>query len=350
MTLHKGRITFRVNYDEEIWLQLNTTEKYNTGKWVTVDVTRHFEYPYKEEGSLVVDDIPVYGSPNPPITFVKLPDFQHTEYYIGGVPPGFDLTPVKAPGADNPFLGCIKDIQIAGEARDPLEYTNHYGVSQSCKDSITKAGFYGNGFVELPSYSLKKRGNLAFVFRTLEPNGLLLLGAYPPEILEKNVEKIPGNFSVNIIDGRIKFQVDAGQGPIDLTSNLTLNDGEYHIVSVTKTGRKFELRINDEYQSSKTFPVTPFVVNLPEEKGGLFIGGAPDYQEFQDLTSLEPFSGAIKDLVFNNRSVTFDKYIGFSNVHFGRDGPTMGHFGNMMKTEPFGIVKEGCYRVSCFFF
>lgn len=354
MTLYQGRIVFRVDYEEDTWLELNTTKRYNTGDWITVDIARHFQHPYKEDGSLVVIGASVsrsesetkyetFGAPNRPIDFTKLPNFQNTTYFIGGVPPGFNLSTVKARGVDNPFLGCMKDVQIAGEAREILETTNHYGVATTCSQTITKAGFYGNGYIELPAHSLKKRANFAFVFRTLKPDALLMLGGHPPHLSE---DVILGNFSVNLIKGKIKVRINAGNGPIELTSNLTLNDGEFHVVSVSKIGRRFELQINDELQSNSSFATKPYLVNLPDDnKGGLYVGGAPAVDEFSAITSLEPFEGAIKDLVFNNRSISFDKFISFTNVHLGRDGPKMRNdVGNMMKTEPF---KSGCNRV-CF--
>lgn len=336
-------------------MELNTTERYNTGDWITVDIARHFQDDY-EYGSLVVVGTPVsripvtdkkelFGSPNRPITFAKLPFFQTTNYYIGGVPPGFNLSTIKARGVDNPFLGCMKDVQIAGEAREILETTNHYGVSSVCSQTITKSGFYGNGYIELPAHSMKKRANFAFVFRTLKPDALLILGANPSHMSEdtRNPSELPGNFSINLVKGKIKVKVNAGQGPIELTSNMTLNDGEFHVVSLSKVGRRFELEINDELQMINTFTVKPFLVNLPDNRGGLYVGGAPDLEELKALTSLESFEGSIKDLVFNNQSISYDNFISFTNVHLGRDGPKMrSDHGNMMKTEPF---KSGCNRV-----
>lgn len=348
-----------MNYEEDTWLELNTTKRYNTGDWITVDIARHFQDEL-EHGSLVVVGTPVsglpfsesdnkFGAPNRVITYAKLPFFQTTNYYIGGVPPGFNLSTIKARGVDNPFLGCMKDVQIAGEAREILETTNHYGVSSVCSQTITKAGFYGNGYIELPAHSMKKRSNFAFVFRTLKPDALLILGANPYHLNGVRDQKEPlGNFSINLVKGKIRVKINAGQGPIELSSNMTLNDGEFHVVSLSKAGRKFELEINDEIQTSNTFTIKPFVISLPENNtGGLYVGGAPDREEFSSLTSLEPFEGAIKDIVFNNQSISFDKFISFANVHLGRDGPKMrSDVGNMMKTEPF---KSGCNRVGTIF-
>jgi len=51
---------------------------------------------------------------------------------------GFTSGTSKAPGADNPFLGCMKDVQVNGETYDPLESSSIYGVEPSCKEMITK--------------------------------------------------------------------------------------------------------------------------------------------------------------------------------------------------------------------
>lgn len=192
------------------------------------------------------------------------------------------------------------------------------------------------------------------MFRTLQPECLLLLSAYPPQsAADYDTKDVRGNYSIALINGRIHVWVDAGKGRVELDSNLTLNDGEFHTVSVTKSGRKFELRINDQLQATKTLSSTPALVNMPESSGGLFLGGAPEYQEFDDLSPTSiGLEGSIKDVVFNNKTISFDRVIDFKNVHMGGDGPQMGSQGIVvMMTEPIGPKfkesKEGCQRVSC---
>lgn len=198
---------------------------------------------------------------------------------------------------------------------------------------------------------MKKRANFGFVFRTLQPDCLLLLSAYTPQSTgDFDSKDVKGNFSVTLVNGRTHVWIDAGKGRVELESNLTLNDGEYHVVSVSKMGRKFELRINDEIQSMKTLSATPALVNMPEEFGGLFLGGAPDFPEFDNLApTLNALKGSIKNIVFNNRTISYDEVLTFKNVHMGGTGPEMG--GTIpMKTEAirtsFKETKEGCHRVS----
>lgn len=352
LTLHEGKLVFRIDYGGESQLEINTTNRYNTGKWVSVEAAREFTPKRNtENGSLKVNnEEPQTGAPTKPITSALLPDVSKAPYYIGGVPPGFKSGTTKAPGADYSFLGCLRDIQINGEIYDPLESQEYFGIEPSCKDTITKAGFDGNGYIELPSHTLRKRANFGFVFRTLQPDCILMLSAYPPQtIADYDSKDLRGNFSVALINGHIQVWVDAGKGRVELDSNITLNDGEFHVVNVNKIGRKFELRIDDNLQATKNLVSTPALVNSPEE-GGLFIGGIPEFPEFDSLAPIfVGLKGAIKDVVFNNKTITFDQVLTFKNVHLGGSGPGMGGY-MPMKTEPIGTkfkeATEGCRRVS----
>jgi laminin, alpha 1/2 len=356
LTLHEGKLVFRIDYGGESQLEINTTNRYNTGKWVNVEAARQFTPKRNtENGSLKVDnEEPQTGSPTKPVTQALLPVVSKSDFYLGGVPPGFKSGTTKAPGADNAFFGCLRDIQINGEIFDPLDSQSYFGVEPSCKETITKAGFNGNGYVELPSHSLRKRANFAFVFRTLQSDALLLFSGFPPQtIADYDSKDVRGNFSVSLVNGHIHVWVDAGKGRVELESNLTLNDGEFHVVNVNKIGRKFELRINDDLQTTKTLSATPALVNSPEDFGGLFLGGVPEFPEFDNLApTFNGLQGAIKDVVFNNKTVSFNDVMSFKNVHIGGLGPSMG-LGSplLMKTEPIGQkfkeATEGCQRVSC---
>lgn len=347
---------FRIDYGEESQLEINTTNRYNTGKWVHVEAAREFTPKRNtENGRLKVDnEEPQTGSPTKPVTNALLPDVSKSNFYLGGVPPGFKSETTKAPGADNAFFGCLRDIQINGDIFDPLDSQSYFGVEPSCREIINKAGFNGNGYVELPSHSLRKRANFGFVFRTLQPECLLLFSGFPPQSTsDLDSKDVQGNYSVSLMNGHIHVWVDAGKGKVELQSNLTLNDGEYHVVNVNKIGRRFELRINDKLEATKSLPAIPTLVNSPEDSGGLFLGGVPEFPEFDNLVpTLRGLEGAIKDVVFNNKTISFIQVMSFKNVHMGGVGPAMGTPSkNNMKTEPishkFKETTEGCQRVSC---
>lgn len=252
----------------------------------------------------------------------------------------------------------MKDIQINGETYDPLDTSLRHGVEATCKETITRAGFNAAGYMELPNQSLRKRANIGFVFQTLQPDALLILAGTPQHELANNYydeKDVRANYSISLTNGRLHFWVHSGRDRIEMVSNNTLNDGEYHTVNVIKAHRKFELRVDDEFQTSKSLTSQPFSINMIEDAGGFFVGGIPPSAEYIDLTEkLQPLRGTIKDLVVNNQTVSFGNTVNHTRVEIGRNGPTMGNpklsSELLMKTEPisksFTAVGEGCHRVS----
>ncbi|XP_055595374.1 laminin subunit alpha-1 [Uranotaenia lowii] len=357
LTLYQGRLVFRVDYGSDSKLEINTTNKYNSGQWVVVEAARSFSKGSSENAILKVDSREeIRGAPTKPINSGMLPNLGN-EYYLGGVPPGFKSGTTKAPGADHAFLGCLKGVQITGVSYDPLDSSKHFGIEGSCVDTISRAGFYGNGYVEFASHSLRKQSNFGFVFRTLEPNCSLLVAGFPSSLQnEFDSKDLRGNYSVFLYEGRLNLWVDSGAGRIEIESNNTLNDGEYHVISVVKTGRRLELRVDDESQGTKALPKTQPLVNLPGEAGGLFLGGLPDDVAFDSLSkSFGGLKGVIANVVFNNKVISFDQALSFTNVQMGRSGPNMGSnilHTALMKTEPIGRSfkppPEGCNRVGSY--
>lgn len=138
--MYEGKIMFRIDYGGTSKLEITTIKKYNSGRWTSVEVAREFTSKRStENGNLKVNnEEPLTGAPSSPITSSLLPDLSRAVYYLGGIPPDFKFAITKAPGADNAYLGCMKDIQINGETYDPLETSLRNGVEVSCKESITR--------------------------------------------------------------------------------------------------------------------------------------------------------------------------------------------------------------------
>lgn len=187
---------------------------------------------------------------------------------------------------------------------------------------------------------------------------MILLSVVPQQEIANNYydeKDLRSNYSFSLENGRIVFWADGGRGRVELNSNNSLNDGEYHTVNVLKSGRKFELRVDDEYQMSKSLISQPFVINMIEGSGGLYIGGIPNIPDYTNLVEkFDAFHGTLKDFVVNNQTISFGDLINSTNVDVGRDGPKMGRhelYNEMlMKTEPIGksftTVPEGCHRVN----
>lgn len=184
-----------------------------------------------------------------------------------------------------------------------------------------------------------------------------MLSAIPQQELANNYydeKDLRSNYSFALANGRLIFWVDAGRGRIELSSNETLNDGEYHTVNMIKIGRKFELRVDDAYQMSETLTAQPFIINMLDS-GGFYVGGIPAVRDYTNLVGNAPaFVGTMKDFVVNNQTISFSDLMSSTNVGIGRDGPKMGQhdFYNemLMKTEPmsksFAATPDGCHRVN----
>lgn len=230
---------------------------------------------------------------------------------------------------------------------------------------ICRAGFTGEGYLTLAGQSLRKRANIAFVFRTLQSECLLLLAGYPFKISqhhmnEANVE-IFGNFSMALLDGHLEVWISSGRGFLRLVSKMALNDGKYHVVHVIKNGRKFDLIVDDDMQDTQTLMGTVTLINILEEDGGrLYLGGLPSLKVFNGITpTFVKLEGAIRDVVINNSTINLNQALETFKVQIGRDGPEMGGTANgfidvPLKTQPMigskSLVSEAkptCETVSC---
>lgn len=240
----------------------------------------------------------------------------------------------------------MKDIQVNGDAYDPLDSSANFGVETNCRDTINIAGFTGNGYVELPAHSLRKRANFGLVMRTLQTDSLVMLA--------HSAEPV-ANYSVSLVAGRphVWLHTSASQ-PVRMAANVTINDGDFHVIGVQKTGCRVELRVDDQLHDAARFDSHGCALSMAAD-GRLFLGGAPNELDTGNelAASFERFSGAIKDVVFNNETIAFNQQLGFHQVQLGRLGPHMGsnaHDSLTSQLAPiatsFAAVPEGCHRVS----
>lgn len=371
LQLQRGRLVFRVDYGNATKLELGTQQRYNDGNWTKCEVARHFAdgtetglltIPQREEQS---------GSPAQPIVLRMLPNLSRAVYYLGGVPPGH-----RTSAAGAAFLGCMRDIQVNGETFDPMESSAYFGVEPNCRDTIRMAGFYGNGWLALPAHSLRKRANFAAVIRTEQPDALVMLalGAGPPA--EGGVATA-ANYSVSLVAGRphVWLRSAGSAQAVRLAANATVNDGEWHVLAVQKSGCRVELRVDDVLQDGARFEAHGCALIL-DAAARLYVGGASDDLEkygAELAPTFDRLTGAVKDVVFNNATVAFNEQLSFERVQLGRAGPPMAANGASvgarmramligdgahssheqtasapMDGRSFGVaLPEACHRVSC---
>lgn len=315
LILRDGRVVFRVGYGGENRLEMASLDKHNTGNWTIVEASRLFDRKQKlENGILKVEGEARVGSPTPPVGQEALPDLSSALYVVGGVPPGLFRAGTNKLELPGPFLGCLAEIQVVQDGYSPLR-GQFYGVEAGCADfALDKASFHGKGHLQLPSYSLDRRNtSFGFVFRTLQTNALLMLTAF--------ADAEPGQsfYSVSLTDGRLNVQVDAGHGGVVLSPQKNFNDGRFHSLSVTKLGRRLELRVDDELLDTAILPKGGTVVRAPGPSGGLYFGGLPSKFNNTGLASSSvPLIGTIKDVIFNDQLLHLNHPISFENVGIGR--------------------------------
>ncbi|XP_076245323.1 wing blister [Calliopsis andreniformis] len=360
ISLREGKLVLHIGYGGNVSIEIPSKNKYNTGNWTKVDAFRQYQSRKSiEKCSLSVegegDKMIVAPSPQPKKD--DIPDFSQGKYYIGGVPPSFRAENVMLPSQIS-FLGCMSNIN-AMEGYDPMA-EQYYGVEPTCGNKPLKVvGFYGDGFLEHASYTLRKTNQsvVSFSFRTMQEEAVLILSTFKGQeermnnIRHMSEESTRDNYySVCLINGQVQIRLNAGRGELVLQSNDTFNDGRYHSVTIIKRRKDVELRIDDAYQTAGRLP-TGAAIRAPEGHGGLFFGGLPVLiNNTKMIATTVPLYGAIKDAVFDDKIVRFDEVINFEHALIGRPGPSMGKdppaytpsasLSRGMSTQP-----EGCQKV-----
>ncbi|XP_025159598.1 laminin subunit alpha-1 isoform X2 [Harpegnathos saltator] len=358
--LREGKVILHVGYGGNVSMEMSSTYKYNTGNWTKMDAWRQYLVQKNIEKcslSIDTDDDKRIGAPTPQPKKEDIPNLARAKYYIGGLPPSFRADDVVLPSQVS-FLGCMSNI-VVQDGYDPMAEL-YYGVEPSCRNKpLTVVGFYGDGYLEHPASTLKKKHSvLSFSFRTVQEAAMLLLSTSEGSEVgsssgtdDMNQEQNNKNYySVCIVNGQVQARLNAGRGELLLQSNGTFNDGRYHSATVIKTRKEIELRIDDAYQSTGRLP-TSAAIKAPNVNGGLFFGGLPALiNNTKMVTTHTPLYGAIKDVIINDQIIRFDDAVNFDHALIGRSGPSMGKdpptyvpsasLSRGMSTQP-----EGCQKV-----
>lgn len=98
-------------------------------------------------------------------------------------------------------------------------------------------------------------------------------------------------------------RLNAGRGEVRLASiSSEYADDRFHTVSVVKSGKRLELRVDDNLDSTTTLPDGAVTLKAPGDVGGLYFGGLPQgFNSTGRTFSKIPFIGTIKDVIFNDK-------------------------------------------------
>ncbi|XP_078049382.1 wing blister isoform X1 [Augochlora pura] len=357
--LREGKVILHVGYGGNVSMDMSSKHKYNTGNWTKVEAFRQYQ-PYKriEKCSLSVGggDDKLIGAPNLQPKTEDIPDLLNAKYYIGGVPPSFRAEKLMLPSPVS-FLGCMSNI-VVQEGYDPMA-EQYYGVEPTCGSKpLRMVGFYGDGYLEYSAYTIRRNDSVSFSFRSLQDEAVLLLSTFEGQkerisnIRHSSEEANKDNYySVCLINGQVQVRLNAGKGELVLQSNGTFNDGRYHAVTIIKKKKDVKLIVDDTYKISGRLPKGA-AIGAPEGAGGLFFGGLPEaINTTKMIATNTPLYGAIKDVMFTDEIIQFDKAVDFDHALIGRPGPAMGKdvptytppsasLSIGMSTQP-----EGCQKV-----
>ena len=127
---------------------------------------------------------------------------------------------------------------------------------------------------------------------TTSPNGLILYAA------QSNTSDY---ISLELQEGRLLFQFDLGSGNVEVRSNSTFNDGEWHVVSISREGQMGYLVADGVRIANRTATGNFTQLNIISP---LFIGGFTDYSTLPaSVMQTGGFTGCIRDLQINGVSM-----------------------------------------------
>lgn len=112
------------------------------------------------------------------------------------------------------------------------------------------------------------------------------------------------------------MRLNAGFGELRLaTDNSEYGDGVFHSLSVIKTGKKVELRLDDVVQAPAYLPDGYSNIRAPGKGGGLFFGGIPaDINVTSSVVSDVPLNGTIKNAIFNDQLVLANELVKYHEI------------------------------------
>ncbi|XP_076315810.1 laminin subunit alpha-1-like [Tachypleus tridentatus] len=307
--LREGKIFYQASVGPTFSrLVLSTTKTFNTGEFVHVKVRRD-----KNTAQLKINEIVLEAATDDWRNNYKIYLTTNTKMYYGGVPPNFSASSFPDVGFKS-FHGCMRDLQIG--ATTVTLNTESYNLSPQCADEPIKlVRFRGAGYLEMKSQILEKESNFSFTFQTKDENALLMLSTF-----EGSDEKQEENnyYSVAVVNGKLETRLNAGKGEVLIQSIKSVNDGEYHTVTLLKTKHVVKLRLDDEKAGrDERVSIKGLTIRAPQN-GGLYFGGVRSSITVTQMTATtKNLTGVIKDLIFNNRLYPFNDHVQFVGVGIG---------------------------------
>ncbi|KAL3283441.1 hypothetical protein HHI36_006586 [Cryptolaemus montrouzieri] len=148
---------------------------------------------------------------------------------------------------------------------------------------------------KMPSYVYKKNAfwkknfTLEMQFRTLYPNGLLLISVGSQLKVQYNI--------LEIRKGKLQYFIKGKRKPITIVFDAKVDDGQWHTVIIEQQGikkkKKLRIALDGEWQKPTKVPRS----NVRNE---FYLGSVPDNLTTKDIQNIQQFIGCIREFKINN--------------------------------------------------
>uniref|UniRef100_A0A8B9CRM1 Contactin associated protein 2 n=1 Tax=Anser brachyrhynchus TaxID=132585 RepID=A0A8B9CRM1_9AVES len=215
------------------------------------------------------------------------------------------------------FKGCMESINYNGNnitdlaKRKKLEPSNVGNLSFSCVEPHTVPVFFNDtSYLEVPGRPSQDLFSVSFLFRTWNPNGLLVFSNFADGL---------GNVEIDINEGKVSVHINVTQikkNRIDISSGSGLNDGQWHEVRFLAK-ENFAVLTIDGDEASAVRTNSPLQVKTGEK---YFYGGFPMQMNDSDHSLFQhSFQGCMQfihvdDQLVDLQAVEQGKLGSFANV------------------------------------
>lgn len=294
--LRDGRVLYQFNLDDgHVRILSPDGEKYNDGKWHTVEAGREHTAGILKVDGRESDRAQTGGS-----TKELIPS---NEMYFGGYPGSHfypDVTNID-------FDGCIDHVQIESATVDLSKNVKASGVSPGCPPK----------FVGQVSFSEKAPGYLRWprvnAFDEIQLNLRFKTSSISNQLIAYITDEDQTSFlSLSMVNGTLILR----SKNTDVHSFPTqYNDGQWHVVTATYDRNGLQLDVDDFEMFNIPNPGYPVI-----QDGSLFFGGLPkDYVVSSGASaSTSPFVGCIADATIGQTLINFANVTDRRNVSFNK--------------------------------
>ncbi|XP_033105222.1 laminin subunit alpha-2-like [Anneissia japonica] len=295
-----GRLVYKFSFGSETF-NITSHMKLNDGVWHQIYTKRS-----GKQAVMKIDSEPwiviTFESTNKDLTI-------DGKLYFGGLDMMYQL---RVDVTRTPFRGCIRQVDFSGELVSFKTSKDFSGVTFGCVTRPSRVvSFQGEGYLELEGINLPSNADITLTFSTHQEDGLFLHAVNKQNRRKRNnVDNTESGYSIYLSGGHVEVVVNAGLGERIVKtkkSNGMYNDGQPHVVTVEKRGKKIKLYVDDiAVPKSRKLPGSEEKVAVTS----IFIGGAPP----EYSTPVPPLSGCIQDVIIRERPIDFANYTSFSNA------------------------------------